>query len=42
MKSLRLISALLLIGFALQGSAQVKKRTAGDSRKKDKKEEDKK
>ena len=38
MKSLRLISALLLIGLALQGSAQVKKRTAGDSRKKDKKE----
>lgn len=38
MKSLRLISALLLIGLALQGGAQVKKRTAGDSRKKDKKE----
>ncbi len=36
MKSLRLIIALLLVGVALASSAQVTRRTAGDTRKKDK------
>ena len=36
MKSLRLIIALLLLGFALGGNAQVTKRSGGDTRKKDK------
>ena len=38
MKSLRLIIALLLLGIALGGNAQVTRRTGGDTRKKDKKE----
>ena len=38
MKSLRLIIALLLLGLALGGNAQVTKRTGSDTRKKDKKD----
>ena len=38
MKSLKLIFALMLVGLALQGNAQVTKRTGSDTRKKDKKE----
>ena len=38
MKALRLIIALLIAGIALGTNAQVTRRTAGDSRKKDKKE----
>ena len=38
MRSLRLIIALLLVAFALGANAQVTKREAGDSRKKDKKD----
>ena len=38
MKALRLIIALLIAGIALGANAQVTRRTAGDSRKKDKKE----
>ena len=38
MKTLRFIIALVLIGLSLQAGAQVTKREAGDSRKKDKKE----
>ena len=38
MKSLRLIITLLLLSFVLGGTAQVTRRTGGDTRKKDKKE----
>ena len=38
MKSLRLMIALLLLGLALGGNAQVTKRSDGDGRKKDKKD----